>query len=310
MPTQLLATGMILKNRYVVGSRLGAGNFGEVFKGYDNKNKKNVALKTVAAINLAEEKEDESALGEARILQLLKDCEGVPILFDFFSYRHHNVLVMELFKMDFQHLLRNHPKKSFSKQSLLHFARHALIVIQKIHQFGFIHRDLKPANFFLPFQQTNTLKLTIGDFGMSVKFETGGMKNRGMRIRVPSKDFGFASSPYHSLGMARGRAAQECDDIEMLSGMLMACRGIRPLVGKPAEMTAKKEEIHRNPGTVVKGGNSWMKRLVELMMSQPYGATPDYQSIHDEIDHLSTIAISDDFEVVRKPDGTYFLKDL
>ncbi|EGT57915.1 hypothetical protein CAEBREN_06757 [Caenorhabditis brenneri] len=310
MPSQVLCSGLKLKkNRYVVGHKLGAGKFGEVFKGYDKTKKMEVAVKAVAEVNLANGREEESAIGEARVLQMLTKCKGVPLLFDYFSYKNHNILVMELFKVDFNFLLKNHPEKSFSKQTLLLFGYHLVKTIRRIHECGILHRDLKPGNVFLPFHQTNTLKLAIADFGMGVKFETGGTEHPGMRIRVPSKDYGFSGSPYHSLGMAKGRAAQESDDLEMLAVMLMFCRGIRPFVGTPEEMTAKKEEMHRDPGSVVTGRNKWMRKIVELLINQPYKSTPDYEEILDEIAIHSKIPMNRDFELVQKPDGTSYLKD-
>ncbi|EGT43387.1 hypothetical protein CAEBREN_17025 [Caenorhabditis brenneri] len=310
MPSQVLVAGLMIKNRYHVRNKLGEGKFGEVYKAYDKVEKMDVALKAVATVNTVEDKEDASAIGEARILLLLNKnkCKGSPQLYDYFSYKSHSLLVMELFKTDFHQLLKNHPKKSFSKQSLLHFGYHVIVAIKSIHQIGIIHRDIKPANIFLRNHQTNSMKLVIGDLGMAVKFESG-FEKPGMRIRVAARDFDFSKSPYHSLGMAEGRAAQESDDLEMIAYMVMYARGIRPFVGSVTEMIAKRKELHQNPGNMVRGNNGWLKTIVELLLNQEYGSTPRYQEILDEIASHSRIPVSRDFHVVVNTDGTSYLKD-
>ncbi|EGT57943.1 hypothetical protein CAEBREN_22888 [Caenorhabditis brenneri] len=157
MPSQVLVAGLKIKKRYYVRNKLGEGKFGEVYKAYDKVEKMDVALKAVATVNTVEEKEDASAIGEARILLLLNKnkCKGSPQLYDYFSYKSHSILVMELFKTDFHQLLKHHPKKSFSKQSLLHFAYHVIEAIKNIHQIGILHRDIKPANIFLRNDQSH-----------------------------------------------------------------------------------------------------------------------------------------------------------
>ncbi|CAL2052494.1 unnamed protein product [Caenorhabditis brenneri] len=310
MTSRLLQPGMKIKKRYVIGSKLGEGTYGTVWKGRDTVWNDDVAIKVVKKATSNIDKDDETAVGEARILSMLSGCPGTPNLYEYFSWRKHNVIIMELLRGDFLSLLEHHPQQKLSRKTVLHFAFHLVTTLEAVHSYGILHRDVKLANVMLPLKQTPTVKLVLGDFGFGYKFESN-LKRKGMRLRVPSRDYDYTLSTYHSLRMNRGQPAQEVDDLEMASYTILETVNIRPFLGRTMpDVVHVKEQFLFNPRPWLTTETSYLTNVITLLLNQEYGQSPDYEKVYKKIRSLNrNVSINRNFVLGRAPNGCHFIKD-
>src|SRR5438132_4645432 len=145
--------------RYEIRSSLGAGAMGEVFRAYDPRLDREVALKVIAAgldrrVGVNERFEQEaraaSALNHSNIVTIhdIGEEEGRPFI------------VMEL--LDGQSL-RQLLSGPLSTDLTLRLAAQIADALTAAHERGIVHRDLKPENIFITRQGT----AKILDFGLA-----------------------------------------------------------------------------------------------------------------------------------------------
>ncbi|GIW23182.1 MAG: hypothetical protein KatS3mg068_2189 [Candidatus Sericytochromatia bacterium] len=154
---------------YEVIGELGRGGMGVVYKGFDPKLEREVAIKVIE--NLGEETDKLTQASHQELVERFKteakaiaklNHPNIVSIYDFGTENDKNYMVMELLKgRDLAHLLKfNSPlsielvvKSIISVCNALDFA----------HQNGIIHRDIKPANIIL--LDNGNVKLM--DFGIA-----------------------------------------------------------------------------------------------------------------------------------------------
>ncbi|KAF5278335.1 hypothetical protein FQA39_LY05824 [Lamprigera yunnana] len=174
--TKKLATSMVFHeafnnenynwslNDFDLGSRLGRGKFGRVFRARERKTGYIVALKTLLKKEIAKGHVERQILREIEIQSHLKHPNILELLTWFHDdFRIYLVLEYagkgELYK----HLLDS-PGGHFSEQRAAKYIYQVADALNYCHRKKVIHRDLKPENLLLSI--TDDVKL--GDFGWSV----------------------------------------------------------------------------------------------------------------------------------------------
>lgn len=180
VPSHHLKPYTILKERYKIGYALGEGGFGITYIGRDLLLGQKVAIKeyypngfvnrnhTVSQELIAisgKTKEDIYKKGkqrfwdEAKALAKHASKEGVVNVLDYFSENNTIYIVMEY--LDGQDL-RNYLKEKgkLSEQEVIKIVKPIMVVLEQIHQEGFIHRDISPDNIRITSQGTKLM-----DFG-------------------------------------------------------------------------------------------------------------------------------------------------
>lgn len=174
-----MATGTILKERYIVGRVLGFGGFGVTYIGYDPVLERKIAIKEYLPGEFATrvpeqrtitifsgEREEQFTSGrdkfidEAQRLAKLKNVPGIVEVFDVFMENQTAYIVMELLEGETlkEHLNREtRMEPEEAKQILLS----VLAALKEVHKIGIIHRDIAPDNIFL----TKSGEVKILDFG-------------------------------------------------------------------------------------------------------------------------------------------------
>ncbi|KAM3129673.1 hypothetical protein pb186bvf_018186 [Paramecium bursaria] len=149
---------------------IGSGSFGYVFEAIDQTTKQRVALKRV-------EKVGKSLSREYEILMLVKDCDNVVRLLDFFYTKTNDQktiqnLVLEYMEDNLENRIQAYIKldKQFTDLSVKEISYQIFQGLQQIHSKQIAHRDLKPENILIDRNE----KVKICDFGSSKIIDKNG----------------------------------------------------------------------------------------------------------------------------------------
>jgi eukaryotic-like serine/threonine-protein kinase len=212
---QPLTTGRRL-GRYEIRERLGAGGMGEVYRAFDTRLLREVAVKVVSArvghrpdalARLEQEARAASALNHPHICTIHDIAEegGVPYV------------VMELVEGE---TLRRRLGRRVPLESAIVWARQMALGLAAAHERGIVHRDLKPENVLV----TRGGAVKIADFGLA-------------RLRSPEDapaSAVFQGTPgYLAPELARGDAADFRADQFSLGAILYEMIAGRPPFAGP-----------------------------------------------------------------------------
>jgi tetratricopeptide (TPR) repeat protein/predicted Ser/Thr protein kinase len=149
--------------RYRVERFVAEGGMGRVFRAWDTKLERQVALKVIRADHAS----DKAALGrfqrEAQILAKL-DHPGICHVYDWLD--HHGTLVMAMEWVDGAPLSALLEQGAMPVRQAIGLLRELALALAAAHSKGVIHRDLKPSNILVTGSGAKVL-----DFGLAKIFE-------------------------------------------------------------------------------------------------------------------------------------------
>ncbi len=145
--------------RIRVDSLLGAGGMGEVWRGWDEKLERAVALKVVHADKQLHAAVRARFLREARVLSQL-DHPNICRIHDVLERDDGDYLVLELVEGS---TLRARMESGLTKAEALDIVLQIARVLAVTHARGIVHRDLKPENIML----TPAGEVKVLDFGLA-----------------------------------------------------------------------------------------------------------------------------------------------
>jgi serine/threonine protein kinase len=192
----------LINNKYKIIEKLGAGCFGEIYKGENIRTREYVAIKVEAIENNLKLLKNESA-----VYQYLVGTPGVPNVKWFGKDDVNYYMVLNLLGDSLQTLLIN--KKSFSLKLVLQVGLQIIFILKSIHEKGLAHRDIKPDNFLLG-NDNNKKQIYIIDFGFC-RSVTNMKKTTGL----------IGSLTYASLNAHNYTELSYHDDLESLGYMLI-----------------------------------------------------------------------------------------
>ena len=207
--------GKTLDGRYEMISVLGIGGMAVVYKAFDHKLKRHVAIKVLR---------DDVAMDAVSRRRFRTEYQAVGMLshpniravYDVVSSGDTEYIVMEF--VDGINLKQYLKKKgALSWKEVLHFSTQIAKALSHAHSKGIIHMDIKPQNIILP--RDGTVK--IADFGIAHLVEESGDS-------MEDPDEALGSIHYISPEQARGEAVDGRTDIyslgvvmyEMLTGRI------------------------------------------------------------------------------------------
>lgn len=207
--------GKTLDGRYEMISVLGIGGMAVVYKAFDHKLKRHVAIKVLR---------DDVAMDQVSRRRFRTEYQAIGMLshpniravYDVVSSGDTEYIVMEY--VDGINLKQYLKKKGvLSWKEVLHFSTQIAKALSHAHSKGIIHMDIKPQNIILP--RDGTVK--IADFGIAQLEEEAGKYG-------DDADEALGSIHYISPEQARGEAADGRTDIyslgvvmyEMLTGRI------------------------------------------------------------------------------------------
>lgn len=157
----------MLEERYELRTRIGQGGLGTVYRGYDSKMKREVAIKRISKGNPDSLPKDahEQLLKEASTLSSLQHPNVVTV-YDFETDDDGPCVVMELIsgrvlnEIIDRASLTWHDFRELTMQS-----QEALIAAQELE---LVHGDLKPGNIMLDWLPSGKFQVKVVDFGQAV----------------------------------------------------------------------------------------------------------------------------------------------
>ncbi|TNJ29653.1 Kinase, CMGC DYRK [Giardia muris] len=143
-------TGDHILYRYELISILGAGSFGKVYKAFDHKEQKTVALKVLRNSQII----NKQGLVEVKLLDRLRRADPQDEhccirMFSNFYFRKHLCITFELLSMNLYELLQKKNLRGLSLTLVRKFALQVLSAFSFAHKLRIIHADVKPENILL-----------------------------------------------------------------------------------------------------------------------------------------------------------------
>ena len=219
--------GKILDDRYEMVSVLGIGGMAVVYKAYDHKQRRNVAVKVLRDDVAVDAESRRQFRTEYQAVGKLSH-PNIRAVYDVVSSGDTEYIVMEYVDgINLKQYLKR--KGALSWREVLHFTTQIARALNHAHSRGIIHMDIKPQNIMLP--KDGSVKIT--DFGIA-QLEESTQNGDGT-------DEAVGSVHYISPEQARGEPVDARSDIyslgvvmyEMLTGQL-------PFDGQSVEEVARK----------------------------------------------------------------------
>lgn len=156
-----------MEDRYEIKGKIGQGGLGSVYRAYDVRMHREVAIKRIIADS------DDNSISAEATRQLIKEAgslaslqhPNIVTIYDVGSDEDGPFVVMELLTGDTLEELIG--KGSFTWADFRQLAMHtleALIAAQELH---LVHRDLKPSNIMLTWLPSGKFQVKIVDFGLA-----------------------------------------------------------------------------------------------------------------------------------------------
>ncbi len=228
---------------YEVQEMLGRGGMGVVYKAWDRRLNRSIALKILLAGAYARPGERERFLREAEAMARLRHPNIVQV-YDVGDQAGRPYFTMEYIEGgNLAQKLSGTPCPARQAAALIATLAQA---IQAAHQSGIIHRDLKPANVLLASDGT----VKIADFGLAKMLPVPGaveerMTQSGMILGTPT---------YIAPEQARGQVAKvgPTVDIYSLGAILYELLTGRPPFQGPSPMETLLQAAHQEPVPVTR----------------------------------------------------------
>ena len=146
--------------RYRIEEEIGAGGMGVVYRAYDEKLERDLAIKVLTPGTLCDEVARKRFRNEARVLSRLNHpC--IQTIHDFDNFDGQDYLVSELVPgVSLDTRLRS---GALPEKDVVHLGFQLAQGLEAAHAAGVLHRDLKPANL----RRTFDGRLKILDFGLA-----------------------------------------------------------------------------------------------------------------------------------------------
>jgi len=147
---------MMLQNRYSIIRQVGYGGSSKVYLAVNNRNNKQVIIKTFTQDNTSSSR----VLNEVTSLTRLKYVPGIVDLFDIIPNENQTQLVLSYIPHG---TLQNCAYRLLPESDLKKIAKYCLHLLKHCHDYGIVHNDLKPEN--LMFKRQNDIhSLHLIDF--------------------------------------------------------------------------------------------------------------------------------------------------
>lgn len=160
-----------LKDRYVLGERLGWGQFGVIRSCSDRLTGEMLACKSIAKDKLMTVDDVRSVKLEIEIMSRLSGHPNVVNLKAVYEEEECVHLLMELCAGgELFHQLEKHGR--FSESDARVIFRHLIQVVKYCHENGVVHRDLKPENILLATTSSSS-PIKLADFGLATYIKPG-----------------------------------------------------------------------------------------------------------------------------------------
>lgn len=166
--------GATVLNRFEIGERLGAGGHGTVYRAWDRRLERDVAVKVVETVPASGPRIQREAQAAARL-----NHPGIVALYEFVHHEYgadggRAYLVSEL--VDGETVREMYDRDILSDRQIAELGADVCEALDHAHDRGVIHRDIKPANLIVPFAGHGT---KLMDFGIARLVESDDLTATG-----------------------------------------------------------------------------------------------------------------------------------
>ncbi|XP_067311174.1 tau-tubulin kinase 2 isoform X3 [Pseudorasbora parva] len=267
--TDILSTGILVKERWKVVKKIGGGGFGEIYEALDLMNRTSVALKAESA-----QQPKQVLKMEVAVLKKLQGKDHVCRFVGCGRNDRFNYVVMELQGRNLADLRRSMNRGTFTVSTTLRLCLQMLEAIESIHSVGFLHRDIKPSNFAMGRFPSTCRTCYMLDFGLARQFT-----NSSQEVRPPRPVAGFRGTVrYASVNAHKNKEMGRHDDLWSLFYML-----VEFLVGQlPWRKIKDKEQVGKLKETydhrlMLKHLPPDFSVFLDHISNLDYFTKPDYQ---------------------------------
>jgi len=266
------------EGKWKVEKKLGAGCFGEVWRGINTETKQQVAIKFEDA---SIQKNALQLEHEAEILKTMArptQPQGFAECFFWGQEGRYHCMVMELLGKSLEDRMNQCGNKMTVKSAVL-IANQVLMRIEYLHSKMIIHRDIKPENFMFGIQN-KIHHLYVIDFGLSKRYYD--VKHVPMRTKLSLT----GTARYASINAHKGLEQSRRDDLEAIGHMLVYfVRGALPWSGLEAKTQEEKyrkitEKKEGSPlDELCQGFPPCFKNYLRATRSLEFTERPDYNGL-------------------------------
>jgi len=222
--------GVTLVDRYRLDARLGAGAMGQVWKAFDLRLNRNVAVKVLRHHGMPEARTAERFKAEAEIGAALQH-PGIAVVFDAGEQDGHLFIVMELLAGDDLASVMSRARNGLPIATAMLMAERLADALAAAHSSGIVHRDIKPANIMI----LESDRPKICDFGIA----------KVVRSPVEPGTHGAGTAAYMAPEQFGGVVNERADLYSLGCVLYEMLTGDRPFIGDPAELL--NQHLHTEP---------------------------------------------------------------
>jgi len=231
--------GTLIAGRYEIREHIATGGMASVFKTWDHRVERIVAIKVLRSLDKNDLRAVERFRREARAAAKLAHPNAVTI-YDFVEEMGQYFLVMEYINGPTLKQLIGQRRQLHPRETL-EIAAQVCAVLQVAHAQGFIHRDIKPQNIMLVANSASAgggvlVKLT--DFGIVRVAEEAGLTNSGIVL---------GTADYLSPEQARGEKLTASSDLYSLGVVMFEMLTGRPPFVGPTAVSIAMQHASSNP---------------------------------------------------------------
>jgi serine/threonine protein kinase/tetratricopeptide (TPR) repeat protein len=282
-PTHVTAQVLQHIGRYRVAAKLGAGGMGIVYRAYDEKLRRDVAIKL-----LSREPGDagrERILHEARTSSALNH-PGICTVYEVEDQSEQSFIVMEL--VDGRPLAELIPPDGFPFESVRGHGLQIADALAHAHARGVVHRDVKPSNILVAANS----RIKVLDFGIGKQIEPEPGDRTTLTVDTASNDGAVAGTlAYMSPEQLRGERAAARSDVWSLGVVLYElATGRRPFSGD-TRFSLGASILNADPPSLPAGVPPGLKKIIARCLTRdPAARYQDGGQVHAALEALDVPA--------------------
>jgi serine/threonine-protein kinase len=265
--------------RYRVAARLGSGGMGVVYRAYDEKLQRDVAIKLLH--RQPDEASRERILQEARAASARKH-PGICTVYEVEDHGDQSFIVMEL--VDGRPLSDLIPLEGFPFESVRGYGIQVADALAHAHARGVVHRDVKPSNILVTAQG----RIKVLDFGLGKHVGPEVVDRTTETLPTPSGGNLVAGTlAYMSPEQLRGQRAAARSDVWSIGVMLYElATGVRPYTGD-TQYTLTASILSEPPRPMPARTAPGLKRIVSRCLTkEPAERYQDAGQVHAALEAL------------------------
>jgi len=268
--------------KFEIDKKIGAGCFGEVWRGVSVESKEGVAVKFESNNGRGHALQLEHEYKILKLVATPTQPQGFATVYHWGQEGHHICMVMELLGRSLEDRLSSgNGNGKFPVPTTLLIAEQVLHRIEYLHSKCIIHRDIKPENFMFGVKG-KIHHIYLIDFGLSKKY----WDTKHVQIRSRLSLTGTAR--YASINAHKGMEQSRRDDLEAIGHMLIYfIRGSLPWSGLEAKTQEEKYRKIRETKESVplselcKGHPDAFKEYLRITRDLQFKDKPEYEKLRN-----------------------------